>query len=50
MLDNVTHEGQWVGPNWWAQVMCRHFGLGEPKGVTLKQLETALSTPRYESH
>jgi len=44
MLDNVTHEGQWVGPNWWAQVMCRHFGLGEPKGVTLKQLETALST------
>jgi mannosyltransferase OCH1-like enzyme len=27
MLDNITHEGQWIGPNWWAQIICKYLQL-----------------------
>lgn len=27
MLDNITHEGQWIGPNWWAQTICKYLQL-----------------------
>ena len=27
MIDNIMYEGQWIGPNWWSQVICNHIGL-----------------------
>ena len=27
MLDNITHENQWIGPNWWAQTICKYLQL-----------------------
>jgi mannosyltransferase OCH1-like enzyme len=27
MLDNIVHQGQWIGPNWWSQVICNYFEL-----------------------
>lgn len=33
MIDNISHEGQWIGPNWWSQVICNHLGLHPDKSI-----------------
>lgn len=43
LLDNVNHEKQWIGPNWWAQVICKYLDLGKPLGVKLEALEEELN-------
>jgi mannosyltransferase OCH1-like enzyme len=37
MIDNITHAGQWIGPNWWSQVICKYLGLDIDKS-TVEQL------------
>jgi hypothetical protein len=27
MIDNVNYENQWIGPNWWVQIICKYLGL-----------------------
>ncbi len=27
MIDNVTHKNQWIGPNWWIQIVCKYLGI-----------------------
>ena len=29
MIDNITHEKQWIGPNWWSQMICKFLGVNE---------------------
>jgi mannosyltransferase OCH1-like enzyme len=29
MIDNIIHKNQWIGPNWWSQVICKHLSLNE---------------------
>jgi hypothetical protein len=43
MIDNITHENQWIGPNWWSQIICKYLELDYNK-VTLEQLREKLST------
>ena len=42
MIDNITHEGQWIGPNWWSQIICKYFGLDVNKS-TVDQLREKLN-------
>lgn len=25
MLDNIVHKQQWIGPNWWSQIVSKYF-------------------------
>jgi mannosyltransferase OCH1-like enzyme len=42
MIDNITQEGQWIGPNWWAQIICKYFGL-HPDKSTVEELKEKLN-------
>jgi mannosyltransferase OCH1-like enzyme len=42
MIDNITHKGQWIGPNWWAQIICKYLQLNNDQS-TLEQLREKLS-------
>lgn len=39
MLDNITHENQWIGPNWWSQVICKHLELDYAKSTVEDLIE-----------
>lgn len=43
MIDNITHEGQWIGPNWWAQIICKNFEL-HPDKSTVEELKEKLNS------
>jgi mannosyltransferase OCH1-like enzyme len=42
MLDNVVNEGQWTGPNWWAQTICKYLQL-DINETTVHDLKEKLS-------
>lgn len=31
MIEDIIYEGQWIGPNWWAQTVCRYMNLQNDK-------------------
>ena len=33
MIDNIVHQNQWIGPNWWSQVICNYFELNCDKST-----------------
>lgn len=39
MIDNVTHENQWIGPNWWAQIICKYLGLNNDLSTVEEVIE-----------
>jgi hypothetical protein len=41
MIDNITHKNQWIGPNWWSQIICKYLGL-DPDKSTLEELKEKL--------
>jgi len=41
MINNITHQGQWIGPNWWSQVICKRLELDSDRS-TLEQLKEKL--------
>jgi mannosyltransferase OCH1-like enzyme len=41
MIDNITHKNQWIGPNWWSQIICKSLGL-DPDKSTLEELKEKL--------
>jgi hypothetical protein len=42
LINNVIHEQQWIGPNWWAQIVCNYFKLDINK-TSLIDLENKLN-------
>jgi mannosyltransferase OCH1-like enzyme len=42
LISNIVHEQQWIGPNWWAQMVCKHVGL-DINTASLIDLENKLS-------
>lgn len=42
MIDNITHEHQWIGPNWWSQVICKYLDLDSDHS-TLEELKQKMS-------
>jgi len=42
MIDNIIHEGQWIGPNWWSEVICKYLGL-HPNTSTVDALREELN-------
>lgn len=42
MIDNITHENQWIGPNWWSQIICKYLEL-DFNTVTVEQLREKLN-------
>lgn len=43
MIDNVTHENQWIGPNWWIQIVCKYLNV-DINQLTVEQFREKLST------
>lgn len=42
MINNITHEKQWIGPNWWSQVICKYFEL-HPDKSTVEEFREKLN-------
>jgi mannosyltransferase OCH1-like enzyme len=42
MIDNITQEKQWIGPNWWSQIICKYFDLN-PNKSTVEELVEKLN-------
>jgi mannosyltransferase OCH1-like enzyme len=38
MIDNIIYKNQWIGPNWWSQIVCKHLNLN-PSNSTLDDLK-----------
>ena len=47
MIDNITYRYQWLGPNWWAQIICRYLGMDNDKS-TVEQLKEALAPMNFK--
>ena len=47
MIENITHKKQWIGPNWWSQVICKYIGLNPDKS-SLEQLIEKLNNIQLE--
>jgi mannosyltransferase OCH1-like enzyme len=43
MIDNITHEQQWIGPNWWSQIICKYLDLNNEKS-TVEELKEKLNS------
>lgn len=41
LLDNVTHEMQWIGPNWWSQTVCKYLQV-DIDHVTVEEVKDKL--------
>jgi mannosyltransferase OCH1-like enzyme len=42
LLDNVTHERQWIGPNWWSQTVCKYLNV-DINHVTINDFKKKLN-------
>lgn len=38
MIDNITKKNQWIGPNWWSQIICKYLELNCDKS-TIEELK-----------
>ena len=47
MIDNITHKNQWIGPNWWSQIICNYLGL-DPDKSTLEEFKEKLKPLNIE--
>jgi mannosyltransferase OCH1-like enzyme len=43
MIDNITHDHQWIGPNWWSQIICKYFELNNEQ-TTVEELREKLNS------
>jgi mannosyltransferase OCH1-like enzyme len=42
LISNITYEQQWIGPNWWAQIVCKYVEL-DINTASLIDLENKLN-------
>ena len=42
MIDNITHERQWIGPNWWSQTVCKYLEV-DINQIVVKDFKEKLS-------
>jgi mannosyltransferase OCH1-like enzyme len=47
MIENITHKKQWIGPNWWSQIICKYTGL-HPDKSSLEELKEKLNKIQLE--
>ena len=42
MIDNIIYKNQWIGPNWWAQIICKYLNIDNDKS-TVEELEEKIN-------
>ena len=48
MIDNITHEHQWIGPNWWSQIISKNYELNNNE-TTVEKIKEKLNNIDLQS-